>query len=135
MSGQVKQETIDNVEKEVQEAVEAVEDLKEDAANADVAPVAKEEPKKAVKAPKVEKEVRFYRSRLSGLSISLRDDVTLADPSKVEEIRFVAKTEKFQGDTIQVGYLATDDVRAFPILENDFNVEEISEKEYNDSVK
>lgn len=94
------------------------------------APEAKEP--KEVKAPK--SAVKFFRSRLNGLTVVLGNHKTL-DPSELEIVRFVTRVELFQGDKVKVGYLATEDKRAHKILEADYNVEEISEKEYNTAME
>lgn len=79
------------------------------------APVAKE------KAVSFEKGTKFFRSNVSGLIISTGEDTS---------VRFQPYYEKYQGDDVRVGYLATADERALEVLAEDLNVEEISEKEF-----
>jgi hypothetical protein len=76
------------------------------------------------------KGMKFYRSRLNGLTVVLGNHKA-NDPDEIERVRFVTRKEIYQGDTVKFGYLATDDKRAHAILANDLNVKEISEKEYN----
>lgn len=76
-------------------------------------------------------KAKFYRSRLSGLKVVVNDQV--ADPTLVEYVRFTGVKEKFQGDTILVGYLKTSNKVAIEKLAGDPNVEEISAKEWKES--
>lgn len=92
-----------------------------------------------VKEPKAEKKAlesatKFYRSRLNGLTVVLGGHKSI-DPSDLETVIFTTKVEMFQGDAVKVGYLSTDDKRAHKILEGDYNVVEISEKEYNTAME
>jgi hypothetical protein len=110
---------------------EVVPEVAPEVVTEEVAPVVAEE------APVVEKPSKgkkFYRTRLNGLTIILGNHKAL-DPDELERVRFTTKLELFQGDKVKVGYLATDDKRAHKILEADYNVEEIEEKEYNKAME
>ena len=75
--------------------------------------------------------VKYYRSRLHGLSVVVNNDLEDPDPTTaVEKVRFEPFQEKFQGDDVKVGYLATDNKRAQELLDNDPSVEELTKDEY-----
>ena len=74
---------------------------------------------------------KFYASReFAKLSVVVAD----ADREKGEvapqTVDFVPYEEKWEGDKVYVGYLATDNEVAQKILANDQNVEEIDADEY-----
>lgn len=94
----------------------------------------KEEPKKEVKKEEPKDSTKFFRSRLNGLTVVLGGHKS-TDPTDLETVVFATKVEMFQGDAVKFGYLATDDKRAHKILEGDYNVEEITEKEYNTAME
>lgn len=74
--------------------------------------------------------MNYYRTRISGLAVQ----VSPSDPENPiapEVVRFQPVKERYQGDQVTVGYLATDDKRAIEILKTDGNVEVISKDDYN----
>lgn len=73
-------------------------------------------------------EDKFYRSRLSGLSVLVKAHKQDATLNQV--VRFVPYSEKYQGDDVKVGYLKTNVSQVIEILENDPNVEEIQQQEF-----
>lgn len=73
------------------------------------------------KAVGFEKGTKFFRSNVSGLIISTGEETS---------VRFQPYYEKYQGDDVRVGYLATADKRALEVLATDGTVEEISEKDF-----
>lgn len=78
-----------------------------------------------------EVKMRYYRSQIAGLAL------TVGDPGEgqiaPETVNFVPHKELYQGDYIKVGYLATDNVIAQRIAKSDPNIVEIKEDEYNQS--
>jgi len=76
---------------------------------------------------------KYYRTRLSGLQVV----VGKLDPTKGEvappTVKFEAYEERYQGDKVSIGYLATDNSVAIEKLKNDGNVEEISQKDFEDA--
>lgn len=90
--------------------------------------------KEKVEAPvEVKEAFKYFRTRLAGLKVVVNDQVE--DPTLVEYERFTPVKEKFQGDTIKVGYLKTKNPIVLAKLEGDANVEEISADEYSKAVK
>lgn len=85
-------------------------------------------------APKAKSGTKFFRSRLAGLAIVVGESDPL-HPVAPETVRFVPHYERYQGDRVTVGYLATDNKRALEVLATDGNVEEISAKEYKDATE
>ena len=78
--------------------------------------------------------MKYFRSRMHGLSIVVKNDREDADPTTaIETVRFKPYREKFQGDDIKVGYLATNNPEALKRLKDDPNVEEISADEFKKS--
>lgn len=92
-----------------------------------VAPKQDEKPKAPAKPSK-----KYYRSSIAGLGFQVSEQDP-NNPVAPELVRFVPYYEKYQGDRVKVGYLATDDKRVFDRLEADANVEEISAKEYKEA--
>lgn len=92
--------------------------------------------KEKVVAEKVTEEkpnFKFYRSRIAGLKVLIKDAVNF-DPTTIEYVRFSPVKEKFEGDLIKVGYLKTDNKIAIEKLATDVNVSEITEEEYEKAV-
>lgn len=81
-------------------------------------------------------KTKYFKSRISGLSVQVADAPTDEEKEKGNVappvVRFEAYEEKYQGDKVVVGYLATDNLVAIKKLSKDGNVESISEKEYID---
>lgn len=76
---------------------------------------------------------KFYRCReFAGLSITV-DARDVRDPNQLVEVRFVPYAEKWQGETVKVGYLETTSSRAQQILAADGFVEEIDKAEFEKS--
>ena len=77
-------------------------------------------------------EVKYYRSNIAGLSISLSEaeDRSIVG---VDEISFTPVTvhDEEKGEDVHLGYLATDELEAQEILEDDASVVEISKSEYD----
>lgn len=71
---------------------------------------------------------KYYRTRIAGLSVHTSEpkDGDVA-PGRT---RFKPFLEKFQGDEVKVGYLATDDETAQKKLDQDINVEKIEKSDY-----
>lgn len=78
-------------------------------------------------------DTKYYRSTLSGLAVELAPPDRQAGEVAPQELRFVAYREKFQGDTVKVGYLATDNEVAHSKLANDPNVTEIKKKDFDEA--
>jgi hypothetical protein len=81
--------------------------------------------------PKYSKgDTLYFRSTIAALSVMVAD----ADPKKNEvapkTVRFVPFYEKFEGDTVKVGYLKTSNEVAIKKLLDDFHVTRISQDEY-----
>lgn len=73
--------------------------------------------------------MKYYRSAIAGLKIEVGPPVS-GDVAP-QTVSFDVYQEKYQGDNIKVGYLATDNSVAQKVLKNDINVEEIDEDEFN----
>lgn len=77
-------------------------------------------------------EVKYYRSTIAGLSVSLSEaeDRSIVG---VDEISFTPVTthDEEKGEDVRLGYLATDEPEAQEILEDDASVTEISKADYD----
>ena len=77
-------------------------------------------------------DVKYYRSTIAGLSISLSesDDRSIVG---VDEISFTPVTihDEEKGEDVRLGFLATDEPEAQEILEDDASVVEISKADYD----
>jgi hypothetical protein len=81
-----------------------------------------------VEKPKFEKGTKFFRCEsFSGLQIATDQVDEIGNPTHE---RFNPYFEKFQGDTVKVGYLASSNARVLEVLANDSNVEEIEQREF-----
>ena len=82
-------------------------------------------------------KMKYYRTRIAGLSVQVGDAPSDEDKEKgtvaPPVVRFEAFEERHQGDKVVFGYLATDNLVAIKKLAKDGNVEQISEKDYNDA--
>lgn len=78
-----------------------------------------------------EKTTKYYRSRLSGLSVIV-GGVPSGEVAP-ETVRFVPYEERWEGDKVVIGYLATDNAVAQRKLKDDINVEEIDEDTFVNS--
>lgn len=82
-------------------------------------------------------KMKYYRTRIAGLSVQVGDAPSDEDKEKgtvaPPVVRFEAFEERHQGDKVVFGYLATDNLVAIRKLAKDGNVEQISEKDYNDA--
>lgn len=68
--------------------------------------------------------VKYYKCfQYSALMVSVNDDAS-------EYVRFTPFLEKWQGDTVKVGYLSTDNEVAQKALEADLFVETLTEDEF-----
>lgn len=94
-------------------------------------------PTAAADDKKKQPEVKYFRSLNDGLAVQVGDNNPEGsyDPDLLVHVRFTRYTEKFQGDTIRVGYLATDNARAIEVLSNDPYVSELSKEDYDKAVE
>lgn len=76
-------------------------------------------------------KTKYFKSRISGLEIVVGDPPEDKSSLDHEKVRFVPYREKFQGDNIKVGYLATDNARALEILATQPDVQEITKKDFD----
>lgn len=83
----------------------------------------------ADKFSKKGRKMRYYRSQVAGLSVYL--DAPKDGDVAPQTVRFMPYYERVNGDDSKVGYLVTDDARAIPKLAEDYNVEEITKKEFD----
>lgn len=96
-----------------------------------VAPKQDEKPEQKTQAqPKSSK--KYFRSTIAGLGFQVAESDP-ANPVAPEVVRFVPYYERFQGDRVKVGYLATSDDRVLDRLAEDPNVEEISAKDFKEA--
>lgn len=97
------------------------------------APKQDEKPKETQSQPPKEKSTKkYFKSNISGLAFQVADSDP-ENPVAPEVVRFVPYYERYQGDRVKVGYLATDDKRVLDRLAADPNVEEISAKDYKEA--
>lgn len=80
-------------------------------------------------------KMMYYRSRLSGLSVVVGEYDPAHPADAPKSIRFVPYVEKYEGDKIYVGYLATQNEIAQSKLEADPNVESIDKDEFEKATK
>lgn len=80
-------------------------------------------------------DFKFYKSSLvPGLGVRIGDEPNRDGvPQKVRFVPYSFYDEE-KGETIRVGYLATEEQDAHEVLSDDANVEEIDEKEYRDAL-
>lgn len=80
---------------------------------------------------------RYFKSSNDGLKVLVgnRNEDGTHDPDLLDFVSFTRYTEKFQGDTVRVGYLATDNERAIEVLSNDPYVTELSQEDYDKAVE
>jgi hypothetical protein len=76
-------------------------------------------------------DTKYFRSRLSGLEIVVGDPPKDGSSLDHEKVRFVPYRERYQGDNIKVGYLATDNAVALEKIKDIPDVEEISKKDFD----
>lgn len=103
-----------------------------DVAGGENGPTGRPSPQRETTVDVAEKEVapKYYRCRqFAGLSVTT-DQRDVRDPNTVQEVRFVPYQEKWQGETVSVGYLETTSSRAQAILATDGAVEEIDQAEF-----
>lgn len=81
-------------------------------------------------------DYKFYKSSLvPGLSVQIGDEPERDEiPQRVRFTPYSFFIEE-KGETVQVGYLATDESDAIEVLADDPNVEEIDENEYREALK
>lgn len=78
---------------------------------------------------------KYYRSRLSGLSVVVGEVDPIHPAEHPQTERFVPYVEKFEGEKVYVGYLKTTNSVAQEKLANDPNVEEIDKDEFEKATK
>lgn len=91
----------------------------------------------AEKAAEQEQEVfgegtKFYKSVLAGLSVQIGDSPERDEQPNMVRFQPYEFRDEARGENYTVGYLATDEPDAQEILDDDGNVEEITEKQYRD---
>ncbi len=72
--------------------------------------------------------LRYFKSQIAGLTVQVGPP--LSHEVAPQTVRFVPYEEKFQGDPVKVGYLATDNAVAIKKCRADDNVEEIDKDEF-----
>lgn len=80
-------------------------------------------------------KLKYYKSCLSGLSVVVGEHDPAHPGDAPKSIRFVPYVEKFEGDKVYVGYLATQNEVAHTKLAVDPNVEEIDKDEFEKATK
>lgn len=76
---------------------------------------------------------KFYKSQLAGLSVVVGDPDTSKGEVAPQTVRFEPYREYFRGDPVKVGYLQTDSDLVQKKLKEDANVQEITQKEYDEA--
>lgn len=79
--------------------------------------------------------MKYFKSRLAGLQVVVGQPDTKKGEVAPKTVDFTKVEEKYQGDRVYVGYLATDNKRALEVLANDPNVEEIDQDDYEQATK
>lgn len=74
-------------------------------------------------------KMKYYRSNIAGLKVVVGDPE--GNDIAHQTVQFTQYSEKWQGDNIRVGYLATDNAVAQKILKDDPNAVSITEEAYN----
>ena len=79
---------------------------------------------------------KYYTSKIAGLAIQVGESQS-DHPERPDEVRFQPYYERYQGDRIRVGYLRVeaDRSKVVKLLEADYNVKEISKKEFEEATQ
>lgn len=80
------------------------------------------------------KGTKFFSTRIHGLQVVVGDR-NPSDPTLQKFVRFQPFMRRWEGESVRVGYLATDSAEAIKALENDGNVFAMSQSEYDSALK
>lgn len=72
---------------------------------------------------------KYFKSNISGLAFQVSESDP-ENPVAPEVVRFVPYFERYQGDRVKVGYLATNDPRVLDRVVADPNTEEITSSDF-----